>query len=69
VSEVEDVFEVIAWATANSGARTGVIYPGADRTFALYLVVSDGGRLGTVRLAGVDPTRGRHASTITLKKV
>ena len=69
VSEVADVFEVIAWATANSGAGKGVIYPGADRTFALYLVVTDGGRLGTVHLAGVDPTRARHASTITLKPV
>lgn len=69
VSEVTDVFEVIAWATANSGARKGVIYPGADRTFALYVVVTNGGRLGTVHLAGVDPTRGRDASTITFKPV
>jgi hypothetical protein len=57
VSEAEDVFEVLAWASANSGARKGVIYPESDRTFALYAVVAVGERLGTVRLAGVDPTR------------
>src|SRR5438093_7828142 len=59
VSDAEDVFEVLAWASANSGARRGVIYPGSDRTFAIYAVVSVGERLGTVRLAGIDPNRSR----------
>jgi hypothetical protein len=57
VSDATDVFEVLAWATANSGARKGAIYPGADRTFALYAVVNVSGELGTVHLAGIDPTR------------
>jgi hypothetical protein len=56
VSGVNDVFEVIAWANRNSGARQGVVYPGSDRTYTLYAVVDRGDNLGLVHLAGVDPT-------------
>jgi hypothetical protein len=42
-----DVHEVIAWA--------GERLPDGDR-YELYLEQSDAGRLGIVRLAGIDPT-------------
>jgi hypothetical protein len=55
VTDAVDAFEVLAWATANSGAGRGVIYPGSDRTFVLYAAV--GAERGLIRLVGVDPTR------------
>ena len=58
VTGAADVYEVIAWATANSGARRGRVYLDVDRTFTLYAVVDSADEsIGLLRLAGVDPTK------------
>lgn len=54
ITGASDVYEVIAWASSNSGAGAGRIHPGADRTFTLYAVTDRAPLL--VRLAGIDPT-------------
>ena len=49
ISDADDVDEVLAWARATT--RPG-------QTFSLYVECRDDGRLGLIRLAGVDPTAG-----------
>ena len=50
VSGAQDVVEVLDWA--RSTARS-------DQTFTLYVEHREGGRLGLIRLMGVDPTAAR----------
>ena len=52
IGAADDVDEVLGWARETT--RPG-------QTFSLYVECRDDGRLGLIRLAGVDPTAGGTA--------
>jgi hypothetical protein len=60
ITGATDVHEVIEWANSRSGPGKATMYPGAERTYTLYVVSARAERpadeAGLIHIAGVDPT-------------